>query len=516
MGGSGAGARSGRAPSVVGHVYGPCMVDRVSDRARQAERQCFGVPVSTPERIVEQVEHAWGAAVNSHTERSGPPKRRYEISLEGEWRPFSAKPPDGNQAWRGLLVGMADRGAEGGARVLHPVSVPLEFSSWRRQNIEEFLQRKSLTLEQLAGKQVIVAASLMFYAAQIRATAHMVKVVADKGRYSAALTRERSGALGTPRAHAPSERRPLPQLPRRGRVTVIGPKVSDHTYEDVHGHLRQLQRRDLTLLTRRVTVAGPTAAAKISEAVVAARRDSDLVLLYRGGGTEVDFWPFQTAAVANAVSSRTAGAPVLTAIGHAADETLADRSAHRAFTVPSQMASTVRRAYAPGRASTYSDRLHQDLETERREKDRVADELERAREELLAATRHQEHAQTVEKEAVMRASRSRAVAEAHADLMDLRKHARSLRWLTVLALVSAPAILLAALVDAPVWSVSVILPIVVIAAVCERKRSRSLRECSVLRKRITDAGGRDPWGSPLPLPALLQPSPSRPNTGAPI
>jgi len=80
---------------------------------------------------------------------------------------------------------------------------------------------------------------------------------------------------------------------------------------------------------------GPAAPERIAASMRLAALDADVVILARGGGTAVRL-PYDTEVVARAVA--TCPVPVITALGHAGDRSLADEVAWRSVATPSAAA----------------------------------------------------------------------------------------------------------------------------------------------------------------------------------
>jgi exodeoxyribonuclease VII large subunit len=126
-----------------------------------------------------------------------------------------------------------------------------------------------------------------------------------------------------------ARKRPLPRFPRR-IVAVTSP-----TGAAVRDLLQVTGRRwrATEILIAPVRVQGPGAAEEIAAAIALANRlaGADLIVLARGGGSLEDLWAFNEEIVARAiVGSRL---PVVSAIGHEVDLTIADLAAdHRALT----------------------------------------------------------------------------------------------------------------------------------------------------------------------------------------
>ena len=127
----------------------------------------------------------------------------------------------------------------------------------------------------------------------------------------------------------PSRKRPLPRHPRRlGIIT----SPTGAVWQDIQTVI--LRRYPLVELVLASTpVQGEGAADGIVDAFRALREAGgvDAVILARGGGSLEDLWPFNEEAVAHAVFS--CRVPVISAVGHETDVTIADLVAdHRAPT----------------------------------------------------------------------------------------------------------------------------------------------------------------------------------------
>ncbi|MFC0080935.1 exodeoxyribonuclease VII large subunit [Aciditerrimonas ferrireducens] len=81
---------------------------------------------------------------------------------------------------------------------------------------------------------------------------------------------------------------------------------------------------------------GPTAPERIAAAISLAARTADLIVLARGGGAAITR-PYDTLTVARAVA--TCPVPIITALGHATDQSLTDQVAWRAVPTPSAAAA---------------------------------------------------------------------------------------------------------------------------------------------------------------------------------
>lgn len=130
---------------------------------------------------------------------------------------------------------------------------------------------------------------------------------------------------------------PLPPFPRAVGV-ITSP--SGAAIRDV---LSILKRRcpALPVVVYPVPVQGPTAGAEIARALFMAdrRKDCDVLILARGGGSIEDLWAFNEEAVARAIYA--SELPVVTGIGHEIDFTIADLVADRRAATPSAAAELV-------------------------------------------------------------------------------------------------------------------------------------------------------------------------------
>jgi exodeoxyribonuclease VII large subunit len=136
---------------------------------------------------------------------------------------------------------------------------------------------------------------------------------------------------------AAERKRPLPVLPRRiGVVTSLdGAAIRDI--------LSVLGRRypNASILIRPARVQGEGAARDIARGIAAIGRvpDVDVIIVGRGGGSIEDLWAFNEEVVARAIVA--APVPVISAVGHETDTTIADFVADLRAPTPSAAAETV-------------------------------------------------------------------------------------------------------------------------------------------------------------------------------
>ncbi len=132
-------------------------------------------------------------------------------------------------------------------------------------------------------------------------------------------------------------KRPLPVLPRRIGV------VTSPTGAAIRDILRVIRRRHprVEILIYPVPVQGPEAAPAIAQAIAYFNRERnvDVMIVGRGGGSLEDLWAFNEEVVARAIFS--SGIPVISAVGHETDFTIADFVADLRAPTPSAAAEMV-------------------------------------------------------------------------------------------------------------------------------------------------------------------------------
>lgn len=143
--------------------------------------------------------------------------------------------------------------------------------------------------------------------------------------------------LGQEGLFDPARKKPLPVLPRKiGIVTSpTGAAIRDIL------HVLERRNRGLDILLYPVRVQGEGSSAEIVAGIRAlgARPDIDVILVGRGGGSIEDLWPFNEEIVARAIAA--CPVPVLSAVGHETDFTIADFVADLRAPTPSAAAEMV-------------------------------------------------------------------------------------------------------------------------------------------------------------------------------
>ena len=134
-----------------------------------------------------------------------------------------------------------------------------------------------------------------------------------------------------------SLKKPIPQLPR-----CIG-VVTSATGAAIHDILNVLNRRfaNVQVLLRPVRVQGEGAGFEIAEAIGDLNRHGrvDVMIVGRGGGSLEDLWAFNEEVVARAIHA--SRIPVISAVGHETDFTIADFVADLRAPTPSAAAEMV-------------------------------------------------------------------------------------------------------------------------------------------------------------------------------
>ncbi|OPZ16249.1 MAG: Exodeoxyribonuclease 7 large subunit [candidate division BRC1 bacterium ADurb.BinA364] len=154
-----------------------------------------------------------------------------------------------------------------------------------------------------------------------------------------------------------SRKQPIPLLPRRvGLVTSLqGAAIRDM--------LNVLRRRfaGIHIVIAPTRVQGQEAAAEIAQAIGRLNRHGlvDVIIAGRGGGSIEDLWPFNEEVVARAIAA--SRIPIVSAVGHETDFTIADFAADLRAPTPSAAAELVaaNRAELTSRVQSLSRRLEQ-------------------------------------------------------------------------------------------------------------------------------------------------------------
>ena len=173
----------------------------------------------------------------------------------------------------------------------------------------------------------------------------------------------------------PARKRPLPPFARCIGI-VTSPQAA--ALRDI---LTALARRapHVRVILYPTPVQGDGAAEKIARAIntAAARAESDLLLVCRGGGSIEDLWSFNDEAVARAIVA--APMPVISGVGHETDFTIADFAADLRAATPTAAAelATVSRADWLATLEAHADDLTRAMQRRLSEASQTLDWLSR-------------------------------------------------------------------------------------------------------------------------------------------
>lgn len=135
----------------------------------------------------------------------------------------------------------------------------------------------------------------------------------------------------------PAHKKPIPRLPQRIGI------VTSPTGAAIRDMLKIIERRyaNVHILIYPVRVQGPGAAQEIAQAIKELNEwpNIDVIIVGRGGGSLEDLWAFNEEIVARAIFS--SQVPVISAVGHEIDYTIADFVADLRAPTPSAAAELV-------------------------------------------------------------------------------------------------------------------------------------------------------------------------------
>jgi exodeoxyribonuclease VII large subunit len=139
-----------------------------------------------------------------------------------------------------------------------------------------------------------------------------------------------------------ARKRPLPFLPRR--IAIVTSPTGAALRDVLRVLVRRLPNAHVRVVPARVQ--GEGAAVEVARGIAAANRfaEADVVIVARGGGSSEDLSAFNEEAVVRAIAA--SALPVISAVGHEVDVTLADLVADRRAQTPTEAAELV----APDRA----------------------------------------------------------------------------------------------------------------------------------------------------------------------
>ena len=187
------------------------------------------------------------------------------------------------------------------------------------------------------GQHVLAFGSLEVYATRGEYQ-FVVELLEPRGLGALQLAFEQLKArLGAEGLFAESRKRPLPRFPRRIGI------VTSPSGAAVRDMLRVIGRRfaGLSIVIAPARVQGEGAAREIAAGIadLNALGDVDVLIVGRGGGSLEDLWAFNEEVVARAIAG--SKIPVIAAVGHEVDVTIADFVADVRAPTPSAAAELV-------------------------------------------------------------------------------------------------------------------------------------------------------------------------------
>lgn len=189
----------------------------------------------------------------------------------------------------------------------------------------------ALDFEMNDGKNVLIYGDVTVYRPQGRVQLVARGIKQDEGLGFRHLQLEAlKEKLAREGLFAPERKRPLPRYPQRIGI-VTSPQGA--ALRDV---LRTLGNYPARIILSPAQVQGEEAEKSIAAALLALRGRSDLIIVCRGGGSTEDLWCFNSEMVARAIFA--CDAPVISAVGHETDVTVADHVADARAATPTAAA----------------------------------------------------------------------------------------------------------------------------------------------------------------------------------
>lgn len=196
---------------------------------------------------------------------------------------------------------------------------------------------RSIPFDLPVGMSVEVRGRLSVYGptGEMQLTAAAIRSLDERGQWQREFDRVRT-VLESEGLLDPRRRREIPMIP--GAIGVV---TSPHgaALQDV---LAVLQRRFplVEVVVAPTRVQGRGAEREIAEGVASLSRSGvDVLIVTRGGGSLEDLWPFNAEQVARAIVK--SPVPVISAVGHETDVTIADLVADQRAPTPSAAAQQV-------------------------------------------------------------------------------------------------------------------------------------------------------------------------------
>lgn len=184
------------------------------------------------------------------------------------------------------------------------------------------------------GMKVVVLAKVSVYAPQ---GYYQLQVIAMKqagvGNLHEKLELLKQ-KLGNEGLFDPSLKKPIPFMPKK--IGIVTSKTGAVIRDIINVSTRRNPNVNLTLMP--VSVQGANAAPEIVEAIkyFNDKNNVDVLIVGRGGGSIEDLWPFNEEIVARAIFE--SKIPIISAVGHETDWTIADYVADKRAPTPSAAA----------------------------------------------------------------------------------------------------------------------------------------------------------------------------------
>ena len=218
---------------------------------------------------------------------------------------------------------------------------------------------KTLTFEPKAGMMVIARASISMYVKTGQYQAYVYEMeVSGRGTLHEAFEKLKN-KLDKEGLFDAQYKKQIPPFPKTVGVITSG------TGAAVRDVLNIIRRRNpgIKIYVYPVLVQGAGAALEISRAIEAMNEHAtcDVLIVGRGGGSIEDLWPFNEELVARAIFGSTI--PIISAVGHETDFTIADFVASLRAPTPSAAAELA----APHvgelqrQVAQYQDRIERDM-----------------------------------------------------------------------------------------------------------------------------------------------------------
>ena len=175
----------------------------------------------------------------------------------------------------------------------------------------------SLDFELMDGKNVMVFGDIAVYRPQGRVQLVARGIKKDEGLgYRHQQLEQLKKKLASEGLFASERKRALPRYPERIGI-VTSPQGAA-----LHDVIRTLGSYPARIIISPAQVQGEGAEKSIASAIMALRGKTDVIIVCRGGGSTEDLWCFNSEIVARAIFA--CDAPVISAIGHETDVTVAD------------------------------------------------------------------------------------------------------------------------------------------------------------------------------------------------